>query len=238
MMLWGKKYDKNTVYVDIKEPSNIYNRMMWLTTTNPQFEEFKVVKRHLPVGDLVCGQIVAERKEIHDGVKSIHDGRIWSQITKMTKYYKFALLLFSGNPEDIGTEPEIHSIFTTIADAELRHNIRVRFCGTDDYLCHYFLMLCLKIRKNLDKAYRFKTKKLTPAIHDDRLRIFSNLPLFGKLTAERIMNEFETVHEVCHADTARLRKIDKIGPKKAKYLIELFNSKNVVDFKAKKDKNE
>ena len=77
--------DKFTIHVDDREPDWIYTELIFQTTTNPKFEVFNVKEPHrLSTGDLVCGRLCVERKTVQDLSGSIFDGRIWSQIKRMT----------------------------------------------------------------------------------------------------------------------------------------------------------
>jgi len=86
----------------------------------------------------------------------------------MTQNFNHVYLLVSGNILHAKTADR-KAILTTIADAEMRYNIRVRFCGSDNLLVYYFLMLCYKLQRDLKPKWHIR--RATPTLKDEQLNL-------------------------------------------------------------------
>jgi len=223
--------DQTTIYVDKREPEHIYEEILYLIASVEKFMAaknfigFTLVNKQIPVGDLVCGNLVGERKEINDFVGSIYDGRVWKQVKKMAKNYRYGFFLVSGSPSEIDPR-RAKAVYTCLADMELRYNIRTMFFDTDEMLCYYFVTLCRKLTGKLNPS--LEMLRDAPQDEDVRMRMVRGIPFFGKILAKVLLNRFLSIHEICHATPEQLQELDGIGEVRAKKVWNIMNKKRPV----------
>lgn len=219
------------IYVDKREPEEIYEEILYLTTAvekflpTQDFNGFSVKYKQIPVGDLVCGYLCVERKEIKDFVGSIHDGRIFAQFKRMAKNYRYGFVLVSGDIDSIAFS-SMKGVYSTLADVEIRYNIRTMFFPNDELLCYYFVTLCKKLTKRLVPT--LEMFRDAPKDEDIRMRMIRSVPFFGKILAKAVINKYLSIHEICHAEPKDIAKIEGIGKIKAQKLHDILNKKGTV----------
>lgn len=226
--------NKNKIITDItvddREPIEIYENLKFFITTVPRFSIFNLHRRRLPVGDIVYGNLAAERKAVDDAIKSIHDGRIFEQCQNMTANYEYVYLLVAGEPHQFGDPADIKAVYTTMADVELRYNIRSRFCMNEEYLCYYFLMLCFKLYKKVRPTWH--VNRIVRRLEDEQLSMLMGIKGIGKKHAQQLLNKFKTLKNIMNATEDQLmgspNEKGRIGPIKAKHIKEVFEKEAEV----------
>lgn len=210
------------ICVDIHEPEEIYEEIQILVSTNEKFMNFRVTQKEMPVGDYVCRDLYIERKEVADFFASIKDKRIFNQVVKLSQVAKHVFILVSGNPMYLGST-KAKAIFTTIADIELRYNIRIQILPNDTILAYYVTMLCYKLSQDLKPTW-----VISKFVHDSReeiINIVSQFYLIGRKSAKEILAKFENLKNFVNADEETLQSVKHIGKKRAKHLFDTFTRK-------------
>jgi ERCC4-type nuclease len=76
------------VYVDDREPEDIQEMAY------EYFPEYEL--KHLVSGDIVCGELVIERKTVQDFVSSVIDSRVFRQADMMSDNFKRGYIIIIG----------------------------------------------------------------------------------------------------------------------------------------------
>lgn len=87
--------------------------------------EWKI--EHLLVGDIMCGNIIIERKEATDFICSIMDGRLREQAAKMCLNYKNRYIIIEGNPFRTESVIHHHAIMGMMTSLLVKHDIKIMF---------------------------------------------------------------------------------------------------------------
>ncbi|NIO37641.1 ERCC4-type nuclease [Candidatus Bathyarchaeota archaeon] len=203
----------------------------------------------LPIGDYLLvsdsNAVIVERKTVSDFLSSVRSNRLWDQLLRMMKAemvlgqeIKRRLLLLHGNfhdylmevdyehPEDmlkhwsqiIGAYLEIIYVYNTpIIHAEsdlafkafMRILIKREASGKND-------------RLPAARWYRKPARADLP-VEDRKKYILSALPYVGDQLAKNLLSHFETISQIACASVEELRKVPKIGRKKAELIHSIFH---------------
>ncbi|MAG50534.1 hypothetical protein CL621_02755 [archaeon] len=156
-----------------------------------------------------------ERKTVNDFLNSIIDKRILTQLMQLKKSFDIPLLIIEGT-ENIYQIRNFHpnsirGMLTTIAvDFQIPIITTMSYRDTTNLL--------LTIAKRLDKPRRHisllkKRKPLT--LKEQQEFLIETLPGVGPTLSKALLKKFKSVKAVINAKEEHLKKVEKIGPKKA-----------------------
>lgn len=172
----------------------------------------------LNVGDIVIDDKVCfEHKQPADFISSLFDGRLFRQIHEMEDNYKHFYIIISGNITDIiNIVPEKYEhIIGAISSCFVR-GCPVIF--TDNYI-----IMCNLIKKLSSKHTdgRIRTKPIRKSsIVDEKLRLICSLPGISEKKGKELLKKFKSPRAILTADAYELMKVDGIGEKTAKKIVE------------------
>ncbi len=141
----------------------------------------------LDFGDLKCGDIVVERKEINDFASSATSSRLWDQILKMKENPSYTtMFVVSGDVSKLNFHnknkiPEIYGATAKI----MRLGISIHFVENDTVLTTHVLNM-LEQSIDIDIPIK-KVKKI------DGKSIVRSFPGVGKKSMDYIKTKFDTV---------------------------------------------
>lgn len=203
----------------------------------------------LPIGDYLLvsdsAAVVVERKTVSDFLSSVRSNRLWDQLLRMMKterifghelrrkilllhgdFQKYLMEVDFENPEDmlkhwsqlIGAYLEIIYVYNTpIIHAE------------SDIAFKAFMRILVKRESSgkndkLPEArwYRKPARADLP-VKDRKKYILSAIPYIGDQLAENMLSHFETISRVACASVEELKKVPKIGKKKAELIHSIFH---------------
>lgn len=203
----------------------------------------------LPICDylIVSGieGVAIERKTVNDFLSSIRSNRMWDQLLRMMKTeellgYKLKrkLLLLHGNFEDyllkvdLGNKEELLKHFSQLMGAFLEiiyvYNTPIIQAESDTSLKAFLRVLirreCNGKNDKLPEArwYRKPIRADLP-VKDRKKYILAAIPNIGNRLAENLLSEFNTISNVASASIAELRKVPKIGEKKADLIFRILH---------------
>ena len=198
-----------------------------LVKNNIEFE-----KKQLAVADFVIqsktqeGKVVEvaiERKTLNDFLNSIIDKRIITQLIALKENYEIPLLIIEGS-ENIYSIRNFHpnairGMFSSIA---IDFQIPILFTKNYRDTASYLVIIAKRLEKPIkDISLLKKRKPLT--LKERQELIIETLPSVGPKIAKSLLKKFKTVKKVINANEKNLNKVDKIGPKKAKEIINVIN---------------
>ena len=180
-------------------------------------------KSHLEVGDVVCGDVVIERKEAGDFVHSIMDGRLKEQAAKMSLNYEHKYVIIEGNP--FRTESKLHSnaIIGKMTSLTVRHNIKLIFVDTPTQFAYACLSLITKhIEGDIFNPAEHETLAYKTDNTDVLTAMLFQIPMLGwdksKLIAEKCNYSLKNLVE--YATYERLIDIEGIGDVMAERILD------------------
>ena len=176
----------------------------------------------LDVGDIVVDEkICFEHKQPTDFISSLFDGRLFRQIHEMQDNYQYFYIIVSGNIKDIiNINPEKYDhIIGAISSCFVR-GCPVIF--VDNYVIMFDLIK--KLSSKLTDG-KLRTKPIQKSsVKDEKLRLICSLPGISEKIGRELLKRFKSPYSVLTADVHGLIKVNGIGKKTAKKIVEIVRS--------------
>lgn len=175
---------------------------------------------HLEVGDYIpLPELVVERKSLRDLVKSIYDGRLFTQCSEMIKHYERALMIVEYDRllDEVIDNPLI--VYGALISIILEFNISIinSYSTRDTAL----ILFSLANRKGKESKPMLKKIKKSNSIKNQQLTLIASLPTIGGKLAEKLLDKFGSPYAIMNANTNELANV--IGYARAKKV------RNIID---------
>ncbi|MCS7116181.1 MAG: ERCC4 domain-containing protein [Nitrososphaerota archaeon] len=186
---------------------------------------FEVERRVITPGDyIISDECAVERKTVHDFLTSLFQGRLLEQMSRLKDAYVKPILLIEG---DIAWELERrknpHAFWGALLKIQLDMGIpvitTVDVKQSADLL--YTLAKRMQKKERSRPCVRHKPKLLSE--QDMQRFIVEGLPGVGAELSIRLLKHFKTVRRIFQASEAELKKVDGLGPVKAKRITQLLD---------------
>lgn len=212
--------DKVLVYADSREAPSMVNSYI---------EEFGALVscKQLKVGDYIASDRVGiERKTIPDFLGSIMNQRLFKQLQELSESFENPVLILEGNPELLWAESGMHPNALRGALASITVDRRVPIIWTRNAreTAAQIYWIANREQKKLDKGISIRGVKRCLDRPGQQEFIVAGLPFVNSTLSRRLLERFGSVRKVFMAKPEKLKKIDKIGEKKAKQIWELINA--------------
>ena len=186
-----------------------------------------VMMKQLKTGDFVINdRIVVERKTCLDFSKSIIDGRLFSQVSRMKSFFDSSFIIIEGNelyPDSIKIHS--HAIQGALVNLSLIWQIPVLYSKNEQETA-YLIYLIGKQDSFSSNAYcSMRSGRRPKNSKKQKLFILQGLPQIGPKLARDLLDHFGTVEAVITASESELSKVPKLGPKKASKIREVVSSR-------------
>lgn len=169
----------------------------------------------LKVGDYRLGGVLAvERKTTRDFWKSIFDGRLFRQVSKLSRSARRPLLLVEG-PALRVSHPTVRGTLVTVTAV---FGVPVLFSSGPKDSAEWILTAARQSAARREEAYarpgwRPRGKRARQVF------VLQGLPGVGRVRAEALLDRFGSVRAVFSADEAVLREVHGIGKKTAERIV-------------------
>lgn len=124
------------ILIDLRERSE---DLLYHFKTLALEKSFDFKQQMLVVGDVVCGNVVIERKEASDFVSSIFDGRLKEQAAKMSMNFQHKYVIIEGDPFHSGSDISDHAIIGKMTSLLVKNDIRLLVVNNTEqfvYACY------------------------------------------------------------------------------------------------------
>lgn len=205
------KTDEVTVVVDYRElKSQVCKELFELgIKLNPQ---------PLEVADFQASERVGiERKTQEDFLQSIIDGRIFSQAIELSNSFSNPIIMLEGS-EDIFSIRDIHenSIRGAISSILIDYKIPILRTYDEADTARYIAQIAKREQLELKREVQIRGDKRAFSLREWQEYIVASLPNVGLKLAQNLLRQLGSVQNVFTADEESLKKVEKIGEKKAK----------------------
>jgi len=197
-------------------------------------KKIDVERKQLLVGDFIIqgedceGKPVSigiERKTQNDFINSIIDKRIVIQLSQLKENFDVALLILEGD-ENLYEIRDFHpnAIRGMLASITLDDKIPIIYTKNYRDSAAFIALISKrlgerkKIKSVLDKKKPLSTKELQEYIVE-------SLPGVGPTLAKSLLKNFSSIKDILNASEEDLKKVNKLGPKKAKKIKSIAESK-------------
>ena len=186
----------------------------------------KLSREQLSVGDYqISDDIVIERKTLADLETSIIDGRIFSQLQDLSAIKRSSLII-EGDPFLLYTSKRINgkAIIGLITSIGLNYRIPIFFTRNQKQTALFLYTMAKKEQltnnNTTDSKLRYQKTKMSGS--QFQLFIMQSFPDVGPTLAKSILKEFKSIKNISNATIDDLKKVSKLGPKKAQKIKYLF----------------
>ena len=178
--------------------------------------------RQVPVGDYVLSdRVCIERKTIQDFESSLMNGRLFDQIKRLKEHYEFPILLLEGDSDYFRLKSNV--INGAMAALYIEYGIVVICTNGPQNTAEVIANLA---RHEQSDELREPSLKGGARAHTGRQfqeYIIGNLPGVGPKLARSLLVHFKNIRSIANAEPGELRKVEKIGRKKAEMIHDILN---------------
>jgi len=180
----------------------------------------------LSVGDYIispeCG---IERKSARDFVSSMFSGRVFDQASRLSKAYKFPVILVEGDFNIIMSElSKPRAVWGALATLSFGYNLHTFFTATPYQTADFIYILAKRERFIRPKDLMVKKKPKSGTIRETQLNVISMLPGIGPKLANNILTHFSTIRNVVNATVAELAMVRYVGRSKAERISKVLDA--------------
>ncbi len=213
-----------TIICDTREnASSVLSELSSLSTENLKI---KLIMEQLSVGDYqITDDIVIERKTISDLETSIIDGRIFSQLQELIKIKRSALIVEGDLSKLFSDSARLNkkAMIGLLTSIGLNYRIPIFFTKNQKETALFLFIISKKEQiGNGNNELKLRYSKTKMNVSDWQLFIMQSFPDVGPTLAKSILKEFKSIKKISNADVKELRKVPKLGPKKAEKIKYLF----------------
>jgi ERCC4-type nuclease len=172
----------------------------------------------------IDGKIVEvgiERKTNLDFLSSMIDKRLLSQLITLKENFSYPVLIIEGE-ENIFSLRNFHpnSIRGMLLSVALDYQIPIIHTKGAADTAAYIKMIAGRFEKGLPKITLRAKKPLT--LKEQQEFIVEGLPGIGSSLTKSLLKKFRSVRKIANASVEELKKVEKIGKKKAEKIKEVF----------------
>lgn len=193
---------------------------------------FDVKMKQLEVADFIIetkdikGNVHAlgiEKKTQADFLNSIMDKRILRQLLELKRNFTKQLLIIEGD-KNIYTLRNFHpnAIRGMLASIAIDFQIPTIHTKTSKDTASLLSVIAKRMEKPA-RHYSLIPKRKAPTIKEQQEYIVEALPGVGPTLAKSLLKQFKSIRHLFTAKELDLRKINKMGEKKAEKIIDVIN---------------
>jgi len=207
------------VYVDTREIPELVEKL--------RHRGARVEVKQLDFGDfVVSSEVVVERKTLDDFVKSIYDGRLFSQMINMNEKYARPILLIQGDKKHLSGIGET-AFYGALASVLADFKVPIFFAANEREVSEIIYHLARREQMEKKRETRVREGRKPVTLSENQRYIVSGIPGVSGVLADRLLSRLETVEELFSASELDLQKIDGIGEVMAKRIRDLATAKYV-----------
>ncbi len=177
----------------------------------------KLELKTLDVGDYILSDnVCVEYKKVPDFVDSIIDGRLLEQIKALKNSYQRPLIIVEGE-EDIYSQRNIHpnAIRGMLSTILISYGIPVVHTKNQKETAALMAVIAKREQDPESKDFNPHGSRKPMTLKEQQEYIVSALPGIGPTLAKPLLEEFGSIKNIANASNEQLKKVEKIGEKKA-----------------------
>ena len=180
--------------------------------------------QQLEIGDFVLSQdVIVERKTVADFLQSLIDGRLFTQLEKISSYPS-PLIILEGKKDDLFTTRAINenAIKAALMSITLNFRVPIIFTNDEEETADYLFLIAKREQLDRQKEISLRVGRKGLTLPEQQQFIVEGFPLIGPNTAKKLLKHFKSIKNIVNASDAELQEVDKMGPKKAKQIKEIL----------------
>ena len=183
----------------------------------------EVDERAVYVGDYVISdRVCVERKTVPDFEGSLMNGRLLDQAKRLKQNYQLPIIIVEGDPDEyrLGRNVIIGAMVALYVDNGIEVITSRNPTETSD-----IITTIAKHEQNGNlREPSMKGGRRAYTVSNYQEYIVANLPGIGPKLARSLLRHFKSIKNISNADVKALRKVGKIGKKKAEAIHMTLNA--------------
>src|SRR3989344_887195 len=192
------------------------------------FDFLRVKQTQLPVGDfLVSEEVCIERKAAPDFLASIKNGRVFEQAQAMKDQFAKPLILIEGTTRELYELGGLHpnAVRGAISALATDYSVSAIFTADVSDTAAFIAVLAKREQITNGKNIRLQGNKRVFSLSKMQQFIVESLPGIGPKHAQNLLREFGSVERIFRAGEKSLKRVPKIGDKKARAIRQVLSAK-------------
>lgn len=210
--------EKLLVFADMRERGEIVDQL---------FEKGINVKvGALKSGDFILSEDVGvERKEVGDFVSSLLDRRLFEQARNLKNSFKKPLIVVEGKLDEMFKVRRVHpnALWAALASLVLEVQVPILFSSSPIETADLLAVIAKREQLENKKEVSLRGSVKPRTISDAQQFFIEGLPSVGPSLAKALLKEFRTPKAIANASEDDLKKVEKLGNKKAKLIRDLLD---------------
>jgi Fanconi anemia group M protein len=208
------------IIADTRESSWVVKNLTKLGT--------EVVEETISPADYVISEKCAvERKEFKDFLNSVYDGRLFEQVSRLTKTYENPYLVVEGPIARWLNEVSNPLVFWgALAKVAAEWSVSVVFTLNERHTAMFLHSLAKMLQEEQKKPQiTVKHKPKIYTLKQRQLLTVQCLPHIGPLKAEKLLKQFGSLRRIFTASDKELLSVEGFGKKTVRKIKELLDTK-------------
>ena len=194
-------------------------------TRNLQKAGASLSVKTLEVGDYIVSENVAiERKETGDFVNSLIEGKLFEQLSNLTRTYEKTILIIEGEGLFNARRINPSSIYGAMLSISMDFETTILHTRDAEETAALIMQIAKRQQGKDKKPINPHGKKAAPILSKQQEYIVSAIPQLGPQAARNLLEHFGSVEAVMKACEEELREVKLIGPKTAARIREVVCS--------------
>jgi len=171
---------------------------------------------------ILSNKVAVEYKTRQDFINSLCDGRLLAQVKNLKQAYEIPLIMVEGD-EDIYSIRKVHpnAIRGLIASINVDFNVPIIYTKNQKESAAYLNIIAKREQEEKGKDFSPHSEKRVFSLKEQQEYIVSSFPGVGIGLAKPLLKKFKTIKKLINAKQDKLEKVEKIGEKKAKAIIDV-----------------
>lgn len=207
------------IYADTREASELLEKIRQRGSC--------VEVKQLDFGDFVLSsEIVIERKTFDDFVKSIYDGRLFKQLSRMNEKYSRPILVIQGDRKKLSGIGET-AFYGALASVLADFRIPVFFASNEKEVAEIIFHIARREQMEKKKEIRIREGRKPATISENQRYVVSGIPGVSGVLADRLLTNSSTVEKLFSTSELDLLKVEGIGEVMARRIREISTARYV-----------
>ena len=176
----------------------------------------------LPVGDyIISDRMCVERKTARDFELSIIDARLFEQAERLGKSFLKPILILEGESD----EPLLkrNAVLGAVSRLYADYNILVMPSRDAEETAYLLSRLADMEQRSEGREPRLVGRKKAYSFYQNQSIVLCSIPGIGPKLSLLLLRRFGSIKEIANASIEELAGVDKVGPKKARSIHNIFN---------------
>ena len=211
--------DKVKIYADDREKSSGVIKQLIDLGASIELERLEFADY------IVSSRVGVEFKTVQDFVNSILDGRIMDQVRELKRNFERPVVIVEGI-EDIYSVRNLHpnAIRGMIANIIVSYGVPLIYTKSQLETAALLYTIAKREQEETNKDYMPHSMKRVQDTKWLQEYIVSSLPGIGATLAKPLLAHFGSISKIVNATVDELRKVEKIGKKKADEIRRILDS--------------